>query len=90
MEISGLPPHTNKFPAFDKIKEARDAFKDFFGGNLPGTSYDFYDPPRPVTIEGSLYFDMSHATGPHPGPQSLKSRMPTVWEVHPITSITIS
>ena len=51
-------------------------------------TYDFYDPPIPIQVEGSLFFDMSHATGQRPGPQSLKSRMPTIWEVHPISSIT--
>jgi hypothetical protein len=40
-------------------------------------------------VEGSLFFDMSHAIGQHPGPPSLKSRMPTIWEVHPVTSITL-
>ncbi len=88
MELSGLPP-ANK-PAFAKLKAARDAFKAFFGGDLPGLSYDFYDPPIPVRIEGSLFWDASHAKGTRPGPKSLKSRMPVVWEVHPITKITFN
>ena len=87
MELSGLPPSTSS--SFTKLKAARDAFKKFFKdnleGNLPGTSYDFYDPPIPVEIDGSLFFDMSHAKGTRPGPKSLKSRMPVIWEVHPIT-----
>jgi hypothetical protein len=85
MELSGLPP--KNAPSFAKLKAARDVYKAFFGSELPGTSYDFYDPPIPVTIEGSLFWDASHATGSRPGPQSLKSRMPVVWEVHPISSI---
>lgn len=85
MELSGLPPKSA--PSFTKLKAARDAYKAFFGSELPGTSYDFYDPPIPVTIEGSLFWDASHATGTRPGPQSLKSRMPVVWEVHPISDI---
>jgi hypothetical protein len=88
MELSGLPPATSA--AFDKLKAARDAFKVFFGSDLPGRSYDFYDPPIPVRIEGSLYFDVTHATGTRPGPKSLKSRMPTIWEVHPISKITFN
>jgi hypothetical protein len=87
MELSGLPPAN--YPSFAQLKAARDAFKTFFkdhaGGNLPGLTYDFYDPPIPVQIDGSLFFDMTHAKGPHPGPPSLKSRMPVIWEVHPIT-----
>ncbi|MET0624869.1 MAG: hypothetical protein ABW250_18115 [Pyrinomonadaceae bacterium] len=85
MELSGLP--AKNAPSFAKLKAARDAYKAFFGSELPGTSYDFYDPPIPVTIEGSLFWDASHATGTRPGPQSLKSRMPVVWEVHPISKI---
>jgi hypothetical protein len=88
MELSGLPPASK--PAFAKLKAARDAFKAFFGGDLPGLSYDFYDPPIPVRIEGSLFWDASHAKGTRPGPKSLKSRMPVVWEVHPISKITFN
>lgn len=89
MELSGLPPKTS--PAFKKLKAARDAFKKFYddnlGGHVPGLKYDFPDPPIPVEIEGSLFFDITHATGSRPGPKSLKSRMPVVWEVHPITKM---
>jgi hypothetical protein len=85
MEISGLPPATSAF--FAKLKAARDAYKTFFGAKLPGGTYDFYDPPISIRIGGSLFFDMTHATGGRPGPQSLKSRMPTIWEVHPVTAI---
>jgi hypothetical protein len=87
MELSGLPPKTSA--ALATLTAARKAFKSFFGTDLPGTTYDFYDPPIPVTISGSLFFDMSHATGQRPGPASLKSRMPTIWEVHPVTAITL-
>jgi muconolactone delta-isomerase len=86
MELSGLPPSGS--PSFAKLKQARDNFKSFFGpANLPGTSYNFYDPPVPVIVEGSLFFDMTHATGGRPGPQSLRPHMPVIWEVHPITNI---
>ena len=74
---------------FTDLNAARSAFKKFFGAKLPGAGYDFYDPPIPVNIEGSLFFDMTHATGARPGPQSLKSRMPVIWEVHPLTSIKL-
>lgn len=86
-ELSGLPPKTS--PAFAKLNTARTAYKKFFGTNLPGMTYDFYSPPIPVKVKGSLFFDVGHATGSRPGPASLKSRMPTVWEVHPITSIEL-
>jgi SepF-like predicted cell division protein (DUF552 family) len=87
MELSGLPPASS--PSFKQLKAARDAFKNFFkthlGSTLPGLTYDFYQPPIPVQIDGSLFFDMTHAQGSHPGPPSLKSRMPVIWELHPIT-----
>jgi hypothetical protein len=90
MELSGLPPAGSASSA--QLKAARDAFKLFFkniSGKLPGLTYDFYDPPVSVQIDGSLFFDMTHAQGPHPGPASLKSRMPVIWEVHPITKIVL-
>lgn len=85
VEISGLPAEASPF--FKKLKVARDTYKEFFGEKLPGTSYDFYDPPIPVDVEGSLFFDMSHAGGQGPGPQSLRDKIPTIWELHPVTSI---
>ena len=90
MELSGLPPQTS--PSFPQLKAARDSFKNIFkklGGQMPGLTYDFYDPPIPVRIDGSLFFDMSHAKPPHPGPPSLKNKMPTIWEVHPISKILL-
>jgi hypothetical protein len=85
MEISGLPPKSSA--SFAKLKAARDAYKKFFGAKLPGLGYDYYHPPIPVKIEGSLFFDVTHATGQRPGPKSLKSRMPVIWEIHPVTKI---
>ncbi len=89
MELSGLPPKSSA--SFKKLSAARAAFKKFFddnlGGNLPGLKYDYPDPPIPVEIEGSLFFDVTHAAGSRPGPKSLKSRMPVIWEVHPITKM---
>jgi len=86
-EVSGLP-HSNN-PAFQKLSAARQSFKSFFGAHLPLLAYDFYHPPIPLVIEGSIFFDMTHATGQAPGPPSLKSRMPTIWEIHPVTSMKL-
>jgi hypothetical protein len=85
MEVSGLPPKTSQ--TFAQIKKARDAYKTFFGAKLPGPGYHFYRPPIPVQIAGSLFFDIKHAKGGHPGPQDLRSDIPTIWEVHPVTDI---
>ena len=88
MEISGLPPKSAK--SFARLKKARKAFEGFFAGNLPGTTYDFYDPPVPIDVKGSLFWDASHAKGGRPGPKSLRPKIPTVWELHPISSITMN
>lgn len=92
MELSGLPASNVK--SFAALKAARDAFKKFFDkvfdGNLPGKSYDFYDPPIPIQVEGSLFWDVNHSTGGRPGPQSLRPDMPTIWEVHPISKLKLS
>jgi hypothetical protein len=85
MEVSGLPDDSDA--SFARLKEVRDTFKSFFGSELPGATYDFYDPPIPIDVEGSLFFDMSHAHGRSPGPASLHADMPVIWEVHPISSI---
>ena len=88
MEVSGLPPTDD--PAYPELNAARTAFKTFFKNkNLPGAGYHFYDPPIPVTAEGSLFFDVKHSTGIAPGPKSLKSRMITIWEVHPVSKIVL-
>ena len=51
-----------------------------------GLGFDFYDPPIPLTVQGSLFFDVTHAMGSKkPGPSSAKPR--TIWDLHPITSI---
>ena len=85
MEISGLPSQGSEH--FSKLKAAREAYKEFFGDDLPGASYDFYDPPIPVEVEGSLFFDRSHSSGSRPGPASLRPHIPTIWEIHPMTNI---
>jgi hypothetical protein len=85
MEVSGLPP--TSADSFTQLKSARDAFQGFFGEKAPGASYDFYDPPIPIRVEGSLFFDMSHAHGRSPGPPTLHPHMPVIWEVHPISTI---
>ena len=87
MELSGLPPSSSA--SFSKLKAARNAYKKFFGSALPGAKYVFPDPPVPVLIEGSLFFDQTHAKGSRPGPQSLRNKMPTVWEVHPISKMKL-
>jgi hypothetical protein len=84
-EISGLPPGDSD--SFDRLDAARSTYFEYFGDGLPGTSYDYYDPPIEIEIEGSLFWDVSHGTGGRPGPQKLRPKMPVVWEIHPVTRI---
>jgi len=84
-EISGLPP--NNADSFDTLDAARSAYLEFFGDGLPGTGYDFYDPPIQIEIQGSIFWDASHAHGGRPGPTKLRVKMPVVWEIHPVTKI---
>jgi hypothetical protein len=90
MELSGLPPASSAHR--EALGRARQAFNQFFGADgddlrLPGPTYDFYRPPIPVQVQGSLFFDISHAAGSKPGPKDLRPDMPTIWEVHPISRI---
>ena len=84
VEISGLPPR--RAASFAALKAAREAFVEGVGGAPPQT-YRFYDPVIPVVIEGSLFWDASHKKPPRPGPQSLRNKIKSVWEIHPVSSI---
>lgn len=89
MELSGTPPDSSDH--FRRLSDVRDVYVEFFAAHdesLPRLNdYDFYDPAVPVEIEGSLFFDINHATGTPPGPKDLQSVLPVVWELHPITEI---
>ncbi len=84
MEVSGLPDGGDSLAVLSAV---RDVFKGQFTDNLPGLGYNFFRPPIPVAIGGSLFFDATHAGGgPTPGPRDAKPV--TIWEVHPVTSLT--
>lgn len=88
VEISGLPPSSSAFHA--KLKRARNSYKAFFKEHpdkLPGPTYDFYKPPIPIEIKGSLFMDIGHVKAGRPGPKDLRDDIPTVWEIHPVTKI---
>ena len=85
VEVSALPPPNSPF--FLLIKSARDQFKQFFsGGNnvLPSSGYEKFDPPIPVKLTGSLFFDVDHVP-PAVGPTGMKPQ--TAWEIHPVKEI---
>lgn len=84
VEVSGLPPSGPDRPV---LVEVRNEFEEVLDGNLPGESYDFYQPPIPVRISGSLFYDIDHPPG-QVGPSSLRNRLESAWEIHPITSLS--
>ena len=86
MEVSGLPTEPGS-ASLQTLTTVRNAFKTQFKDHLVNPGYNFIKPPMPVDIGGSLFFDATHAGGgPTPGPQSAKPN--TVWEVHPVTTLT--
>jgi hypothetical protein len=85
VEVSGLPPSSSPFRA--TLLAARNEFKAFFTTNqnaLPTDGYDKYDPPIPLQIVGSLFFDVDHLPGTV-GPVGLKPQ--SAWEIHPVSDI---
>ena len=84
-EVSGLPVSTNaQTPQFLHV---RDEYKEFFrdtGQQLPGSSYRIFPDPVPVTITGSIFFDVDHEIGQV---HSRNAAPGTVWEIHPVTDI---
>jgi hypothetical protein len=84
-EVSGIP-----IAGTDENRNAlwavRKAFEENFqlDGSWHG-GYDFPDPPVPVRITGSLFWDTEHEPPEFVGPDSNKPQ--TSWEIHPISSI---
>jgi hypothetical protein len=82
--VSGLPAPAS--PGFATLQSVRDSLKSLFGENPPGNSYDSYDPPIPVEVEGSLFLNTAHAPGTV-GPRGLNRDIRTRWEIRPITHL---
>ncbi len=85
VEVSGLP--ASDADSFSALSAARDQFKAFFtasGTALPARGYEKFDPPIPIQVTGSLFFDVDHVP-PAVGPVGMKPQ--TAWELHPVTVI---
>jgi hypothetical protein len=82
-EISGLPASGSTRTT---LKVPREAFKEFFSDSPIGTAYKKFNPPIPVQISGSLFFDVDHRAGVV-GPAPFKPA--TAWEIHPVTEIKL-
>ncbi len=84
-EISGLPGSgTNRAP----LMEARKSFLQIVSGDSFPGGFVRVTPPRKVEIRGSLFFDGDHDAGCEACPGPSWAKPPTVWEIHPIYSIT--
>jgi len=82
VEISGLP---SDGPARAQLSTPRQDFKNFFGDQVPGTGgYHRFDPPIPLRVTGSQFYDIDHKPGAV-GPQDIAPG--TAWEIHPVTEI---
>ena len=81
-EISGLPADD---PFRTQLSGPRQDFKNFFGDQVPGGGgYQRYDPPIPVRVSGSQFYDIDHKPGAV-GPRDMAPS--TAWEIHPISAI---
>jgi hypothetical protein len=80
-EVAGLPKQQSGDTA--TLQSVRAEFHDVVG-KFPGQAYVKYTHPKPVTVEGSLFFDLDH-TGVKVGPNGMKPD--TSWEIHPITDL---
>ncbi len=88
VEVSGLPRSgVHRTP----LRAARDAYRAIFAGAVPGKRYATYDPPLPVRITGSLFYDTEHDSEIERGecsPIGTGICKPcTAWEIHPVTAI---
>jgi hypothetical protein len=87
MEITGLPLGG---PNRAKLRVPREALKSFLRQHhdrVTTTGYFRFEDPVPVTITGSLFYDIDHAPGVV-GSFKAPPRVPaTAWEVHPISEI---
>ena len=83
VEVSGLPASG---AALAPLKSVRDTFKAFFGANLPDPllGYSIFNPPIPIQITGSIFFDIDHPAGTI-GPPGMHPT--TAWEVHPLSKL---
>ena len=84
-EISGLPPTTAS--SYIAIKTVRDYVIKYFGSDFCVKSgYTLFQPALPITIKGSLFYDIDHKPGTV-GPVGFHP--PTSWEIHPVNDIKL-
>lgn len=89
VEIAGLPDESS--PDYQKLKEIRDKIISKFGDiQCKDNAYKTADL-IPISIEGSLFYDIDHAPGKVGFTKDGISYHPTTaWEIHPASSIIFS
>ncbi len=84
-EVSGLPNPDNRLtPQFQQVRDAYRAFFTASGLSLPGERYVRFPQPIPITLTGSVFFDVDHTIGEVRSGNIIPE---TVWEIHPISDI---
>jgi hypothetical protein len=83
-EVSGLP--AKDAADYDTLLNVRNDLDTILDHQLPGPGsyHTYYDDPIPVTIDGSVFYDVDHKPGVV-GPSDRKPA--TSWEIHPITDL---
>jgi hypothetical protein len=85
VEVSGVPAggtDNNR----NQLRNVRKTFQSKFQLGPSGPrSYIRLDPPVPVRVTGSLFWDVDHQKPPFVGPSTHKPKTP--WEIHPVSEI---
>ena len=84
MEVSGIPD--NEFA--EVLFAVRRSFLTQIHHKL-GDRYTIYNPPIPVHITGSLFYDIDHRPGVVGPTKPVDLRPSTAWEIHPVTSFIL-
>lgn len=81
IECSGLPSRNSS--SYQALARMRNSLKDRFGA-LCNSRYTVFNRGIPVSVSGSLFYDIDHKPG-RVGPEGYRPN--TAWEIHPITSL---
>jgi hypothetical protein len=87
VEVSGLPLNGVDTDEFVRVRGEIQSLLP--SGSNQGSGYIMLNPAIKVSIKGSVYFDGDHQAGCQRGcPGPARAKQQTVWEIHPVYSIT--
>lgn len=89
VEVSGLPRNGVRVADFARARAEIRAILADVDDPSAGSSYIRIDPPPPVLVQGSLFFDGDHRAGCGNCPGPAFAKPSTVWEIHPVYSIRL-